>query len=326
MIMQQNLVLFNSGINMDCDSGRLVRVLLYLGMVLAKQSLSLLAFLVWRICVFGNLTMLAPSNWDRVCGSCEADVSAVRGLYCAGCRCVRYCNRQCQVNHWGHHADECSALARLREEVYVNELPEVVPLADFPDDTSGILHMTFPGNPGRWHGFTRRTASRDDVFVFARGGLRHWRRDRVRESIDADYDAYHRIWTLVFSRHGMTRAAVHTGGEHAGIPVFLTRGLLVNFSERRHYCVCLSLGALGLGLITGHRRSARRGPVEWHLHDWRVLLGEGGVPRAWRRGICYVGMAPLLPGVGMDLYRREEQRLARQYGLDTVLHDDADDA
>jgi hypothetical protein len=56
----------------------------------------------------------------RTCAYCEGVASCVQPPFqvCAGCRCVRYCSRDCQKAHWrsGHRAD-CRASRKSQREI-----------------------------------------------------------------------------------------------------------------------------------------------------------------------------------------------------------------
>ena len=74
--------------------------------------------------------------------------------------------------------------------------------------------------------------------------------------------ALDRVWKLLFVRYGMVHTASHSAGERGGVPVICCRPLAVNVSFARHRRICVRLGELGLGLITGHPIGCRSGPVK----------------------------------------------------------------
>ena len=139
------------------------------------------------------------------------------------------------------------------------------------------------------------------------------------ESIAANAAVHQQIHTLLFARDGMLRVAPHDGGQLDGHPVIELRGLAIRLTTWRHTCVCLALGALGLGLVAGHTRGRPRGLGNWILHDWRVIVQNADVPREWRRNIVFVGATPLLP-LGRSLYFEHRERLAlRSRGDDELV-------
>ena len=142
-------------------------------------------------------------------------------------------------------------------------------------------------------GFTRRSATKDDVRLFVGAGMRHWRRDELEECIANGAVRFQKIWTLIFGR--LPRAGLHVTILEDGSEVLAQRGLAVTLSQRRHRRICLALGRLGLGLITGHRLDGRQGAVSWILHSWQQLCLSSAVREVWLREIVFFGATPLLP-------------------------------
>ena len=62
---------------------------------------------------------IKPENILHACGSCHASGTAEQqiDLKCALCRVARYCNRDCQTNHWKDHKAHCYAFGVNRYRV-----------------------------------------------------------------------------------------------------------------------------------------------------------------------------------------------------------------
>ena len=259
-----------------------------------------------------------PVDWDSVCGRCN--VSVERGSYCGGCRAVRYCSSDCQTADWGRHREVCSDMSELRRQVYRRELPPSMLMRQpevYSDDTSGLLTFLFPGLHGDGiFGFTRRTATVETTRMFVSWGMYLWSRGRWDAFVRGDEGgALESVWKLLFVRYGMVRTASHSAGERGGVPVICCRPLAVNVSFARHRRICVRLGELGLGLITGHPIGCRSGPVKWQFHDWRVLVEKDAPPRAWRHDVVFAGAAPLLP-LSKAVFERHVSSLCTSVGDD----------
>ena len=119
-----------------------------------------------------------PANWDSACGYCSAPLIA-KGSFCGRCRAIKYCDIDCQREHWREHCLECDRMRSLRQAqrpevpaTYLHRLPS------FPEDTQGLLSMVFPclDVSGNRFNFTRRTADDETLRKFAFAGMRLWRR------------------------------------------------------------------------------------------------------------------------------------------------------
>ena len=254
-----------------------------------------------------------PLNWDSVCGRCGGDVG--RGSYCAGCRLVRYCGAECQRAHWRDHRRVCESFARLRS-VYRDEVPRMPVLEAWPDDTTGALALVYPQGDEQKYRFTRRTSTAETRREFVLHGMHLWTRAQWTTYVSEHNEELQAVWRRIFGRGGMTRSGLHLGGSVDGMLVLRLRGLAVNLSKRRYLQVCVMLGALGLGLITGVKVSGRDGVAAWRLHDWRVLI-ERRYPASVREGIVFVAATPLLP-LSMRLYREQ--------GMDLIVGMDGGDS
>ena len=51
---------------------------------------------------------------ELMCGACGKTDNGLK--LCTGCKCVRYCNRDCQVAHRQDHKDACKFIVEMREE------------------------------------------------------------------------------------------------------------------------------------------------------------------------------------------------------------------
>lgn len=265
-----------------------------------------------------------PVNWDSHCGFCNAQVVRC-GKWCGGCRAVRYCDEDCQRAHWHEHNWVCNITRYLRE-LQRPEVPAafLVQTQPFPEDEHGLLTMLFPGTEARdQFNFTRRTDDVTNQRVFVAASMRLLRREQWREIRRVHDQALHNIWRLVFERDGLVGCNPHV--EHTEVGrVIWKRPLQVNLSKKRHLRVCLELASLGLGLVTGHRFHHGPAKTRWFLHDWRALVADQ-MPREYRRGLCMVGCACLLPK-GVDLFHGFVAQLQRDVGVSDGEDSDGPDA
>ena len=147
-------------------------------------------------------------------------------------------------------------------------------------------------------------------------GMYLWSRGRWDAFVRGDEGgALESVWKVLFVRYGMVHTASHSAGERGGVPVICCRPLAVNVSFARHRRICVRLGELGLGLITGHPIGSRSGPVKWQFHDWRVLVEKDAPPRAWRHDVVFAGAAPLLP-LSKAVFERHVSSLCTSVGDD----------
>ena len=253
------------------------------------------------------LGVVPPADWDVACSHCHSDLRGTRGNWCSGCRLARYCNRTCQREAWASHKVHCEEMGRLRKTVYWREFaaPPRRAVGDpFPGDTPGVLEFRFAAQGGgSWldgrFGFTRRSATEDNVRLFRGAGMELWRRGDIEARLasgpagEASLAGLSAAWTLIHGEVGRSGLHASMSGDHL---VVVPRSLSIDLTRPQFKSLCLALAAMKLGLITGHRLDGSRGPVTWMLHNWNEdILSKAHMPRERLRDIVYFGAVPLLP-------------------------------
>ena len=236
-----------------------------------------------------------PVDWDKVCAYCATPATQATS-WCPACLGVRYCDRTCQKHDWKRHKLLCPDIRELKarqpKEVPSSWLEHQPP---FPDEASGFLSLIFPCGGEKAEdrfNFCRRTNDQGTQRFVVSASMRLLPRCEWMTLLHEQVDFFNYLWNLVFVRFGVVAAGPHDAGTHEGLPVLHLRPLRVNLSRARHLRICLELAHLGLGLITGHRNGGQ--DKVFRAHSWphlrRDLLG-----RDFRKGICFMGFAKLLP-------------------------------
>ena len=96
----------------------------------------------WRIGEEGHKTMTTAC-----CAECGEEEGGASLKMCKPCMSVRYCNAECQRNHWPKHKKECKQhAAELRGEALFKDPPpkEECPICFLPMPQILLSCMTLP--------------------------------------------------------------------------------------------------------------------------------------------------------------------------------------
>jgi hypothetical protein len=98
----------------------------------------------------GPLSLLDERDRRRLCADCGSEAGGGVSLKaCTSCKLVKYCNANCQRNHWPKHKKECKQRAELRDEALFMDPPakEECPICFLPMPEHLISCMTLlPAN------------------------------------------------------------------------------------------------------------------------------------------------------------------------------------
>lgn len=101
----------------DCDGCSPIQMVSSMGIVNGERTVSKLV--MEAATKKGRETRKARKQEGLTCANCNKtdDSNGEKLLVCSRCKVVRYCGRDCQVQHWKEHKKECTTLSSLSASV-----------------------------------------------------------------------------------------------------------------------------------------------------------------------------------------------------------------
>jgi len=129
----------------DCDGCSPIQMVSGMGIVNGERTVSKLV--MEAATKKGRETRKARKQEGSTCANCNKtdDSNGEKLLVCSRCKVVRYCGRDCQVQHWKEHKKECKSMSSLSASVTLGPPGEF----SLPDGMSSFVqNFRGGGNSG----------------------------------------------------------------------------------------------------------------------------------------------------------------------------------
>jgi len=128
----------------DCDGCSPIQMVSGMGQLLGERAVSKLV--MEAATKKGRETRKARKQEELTCANCNDCFDESNGekkMVCSRCKAVRYCGRDCQVQHWKEHKKECVDLSSLSGNVTLD------PPSEFDDGLCSMTQSLRGGSLGR---------------------------------------------------------------------------------------------------------------------------------------------------------------------------------